>query len=61
MKDLGKQLGTEHLVPQNSSKRGFHVQVQSENIENFDVKHPPSICKNVTKKFNLNGVICVYL
>lgn len=49
VKILGEQLGTEHLFPKNSCSRGFHVQVDLKNIQNFDVKHPPSICKNVSK------------
>lgn len=48
VKVLGEQLGTEHLYLQNSSKRGFHVQVELKNIKNFNVKYPPSICKNVS-------------
>lgn len=48
VKILGENLGIEHLFPQNSGNRGFHVQVESKNITNFNVKHPPSICKNVT-------------
>ncbi|XP_025409358.1 mutS protein homolog 4-like [Sipha flava] len=47
VKVLGEQLGTEHLFLQNSNKRGFHVQVELKNLKNFNVKHPPSICKNV--------------
>lgn len=52
VKILGKQLGTEYLLPKNSSRRGFHVQVELKNIIGFDVKHPPSICKNVSKVIN---------
>ncbi|XP_026815539.1 mutS protein homolog 4-like [Rhopalosiphum maidis] len=47
VKVLGEQLDMEHLFVQNSCKRGFHVQVELKNIKNFNVKHPPSICKNV--------------
>ncbi|VVC26209.1 P-loop containing nucleoside triphosphate hydrolase,DNA mismatch repair protein MutS, core,DNA [Cinara cedri] len=47
VKILGEQLGTEHLIMKNSSNRGFHVQVNLKNINNFDPKHPPIICKHV--------------
>lgn len=47
VKTLSEQLGIENLFPKNSFKRGFHVQVELKNIKNFDVHHPPSICKNV--------------
>lgn len=49
---LGEQLGTEYLLPKNSCRRGFHVQVELKNIIGFDVKNPPSICKNVSKVIN---------
>lgn len=45
---LGEHLGIEGLIPTNSSKRGFHVQVDVKNIKNFDVKHLPSIFKYVS-------------
>jgi len=32
--------------------RGFHVQVEVKNFPNFDVKHPPSICKRVSRITN---------
>lgn len=52
VKMLGEQLGTEYLLPKNSCRRGFHVQVDLKNIKGFDVKNPPSICKNVSKLIN---------
>lgn len=48
VKIVGEQLGTEHLVTKNSSNRGFHIEVNLKNITNFDVKHPPTICKYVS-------------
>lgn len=48
VKALGEQLGIEQLFTKNSLNRGFHVQVDLKHIRNFNVKRPPSICKNVS-------------
>jgi len=52
VKLLGEHLGIECLVPTNSRNRGFHVQVDVKNIKNFDIKHPPSTIKHVSRIIN---------